>query len=63
MAHKLQKYIETIRPAVDGREDLRENQKTYKKIYKYYKDLGITFTGDSESDYNLLLDCLFEDIY
>ena len=63
MAHKLSKYIETIRPAVDGTEDLRDNQKVYKKVYKYYKDLGVSFSGDSESDYNLVLDCLYEDIY
>ena len=63
MAHKLLKYMEVIRPAVDGTEDLRENQKVYKKVYKYYKDLGVRFTGDAEADYDLLLDCLYEDIY
>ena len=63
MAHKLSKYLEYIRPAVDGRDDLRENQKVYKKVHKYYKDLGVTFTGDTEADYDLLLDCLYEDIY
>ena len=63
MAHKLSKYIEDIRPAVDGSADLRENQKVYKKVYKYYKDLGVNFSGDSEADYDLLLDCLYEDIY
>ena len=63
MAHKLEKYYEDIRPAVDGTSDLRENQKVYKKVYKYYKDLGVHFTGDAEADYDLLLDCLYEDIY
>ena len=63
MAHKLAKYYEHIKPAVNGVEDLRENQRVYKKVQKYYKDLGIRFSGDSETDYELLLDCLYEDIY
>ena len=61
--HKLAKYYEVIKPAVDGVEDLRENQKVYKKVCKYYKDLGIRFSGDAENDYDLILDCLYEDIY
>jgi len=61
--HKLYKYMEAIRPAVDGSEDLRDNQKVYKKVCKYYKDLGVHFTGDAEADYDLILDCLYEDIY
>lgn len=63
MAHKLHKYMESIRPAVDGLSDLRHNQKVYKKVWKYYKELGINFTGDAENDYDLILDCLYEDIY
>lgn len=61
--HKLFKYYEAIKPAVNGVEDLRDNQRVYKKVYKYYKELGINFSGDAESDYNLLLDCLYEDIF
>lgn len=63
MAHKLSRYMDSIGAAVDGALDLRKDQKTYKKIYKYYKDLGITFTGDAENDYDLILDCLYEDLY
>ena len=55
--------MDTIGPAIDGAIDLRKEQKVYKKIYKYYKDLGISFSGDSESDYNLVLDCLYEELY
>ena len=61
--HKLFKYYDHIKPAVNGTEDLRENQRVYKKVQKYYKDLGVRFSGDSNDDYELLLDCLFEDIY
>ena len=55
--------MDSIGAAVDGALDLRKDQKTYKKICKYYKDLGITFTGDAENDYDLVLDCLYEDLY
>ncbi len=63
MAHKLAKYMISIQEAVDGVIDLRKDQKAYKKICKYYKDLGINFTGDAENDYDLILDCLYEDLY
>ena len=52
-----------IREAISGNLDLRTNQKVYKKVFKYYKDLGVIFSGDSESDYDVLLDCLYEDVY
>jgi hypothetical protein len=48
--------------AVDGQKDLRSNQKLYKKIYKYYKDLGIIFTGDSNVDYDMVIECLYEEL-
>lgn len=63
MAHKLAKYLPEIREAMDGQIDLRRDQKTYKKICKYYKDLGINFSGDSENDYDMVLDCLYEELY
>ena len=60
---KFSSHLPVIREAISGDYDLRTNQKLYKKIYKYYKDLGITFTGDSEYDYDTVLDCLYEDVY
>ena len=42
--------------------DLRKSPKVYKKIYKYYKELGAGFTGDSQYDYNIIVDCLYEDL-
>ena len=60
---KFEKYMPLIREAISGNLDLRTNQKVYKKVFKYYKDLGVIFSGDSESDYDVLLDCLYEDVY
>ena len=65
MAHltsKFSSHLPFIREAINGSQDLRSNQKLYKKIYKYYKDLGVRFTGDTAADYETLLDCLYEDV-
>ncbi len=61
-SHKFNSHLLTIREAMEGRDDLRQNRKLYKKIYKYYKDLGVTFTGDDSYDYETLLDCIYEDM-
>lgn len=61
--HKFNSHLPTIREAITGDSDLRSNQKLYKKIYKYYKDLGVIFTGDSENDYDTVIDCLYEDVW
>lgn len=47
--------------AVKGFIDLRNNYKLYKKIYKFYTKEGVTFTGDAEMDYNLVINYLTED--
>ena len=59
---KFKSHLGLIQEAIDGTSDLRSNQKLYKKIYKYYKEMGINFSGDSHSDYEVVLDCLYEDI-
>ena len=50
----------TIREAVEGDSDLRSNRKLYKKIHKYFKDQGISFTGDDAYDYETVLECIYE---
>ena len=62
IASKFKSHLELIQEAIDGTSDLRTNQKVYKKIYKHYKDLGVNFSGDSHYDYELVLDCLYEDM-
>ena len=59
---KFNTHLPIIREAVEGKDDLRQNRKLYKKIYKYYKDLGVIFSGDDHIDYETLLDYIYEDI-
>ena len=61
-SNKFNTHLPTIREALDGSDDLRQNRKLYKKIYKYYKDLGVIFTGDDAYDYETVLDCIYEDL-
>ena len=60
---KFKAHLPEIWDAVEGDIDLRSaNQKLYKKIYKYYKNCGVIFTGDSDVDYNVIINYLYEDI-
>ena len=62
ISNKFKSHLPLIREAVNGDTDLRSNQKIYKKIYKYYKDQGVNFTGDVHTDYEIVLDYLYEDV-
>jgi hypothetical protein len=59
---KFNSHLPELLEAVDGTTDLRSNRKLYKKVYKYYKEMGIIFTGDSNTDYNVLIECLYEEL-
>ena len=61
-SNKFNSHLPIIREALDGSDDLRQNRKLYKKIYKYYKDLGVIFSGDDHTDYETVLDYIYEDI-
>ena len=61
IATKFEAHLPFIEEAVRGIKDLRSNQKVYKKIYKYYKDQGVVFTGDSQEDYEIVLDYLYDE--
>ena len=58
--NKFNSHLPTIREAIEGKDDLRQNRKLYKKIYKYFKDQGISFTGDDTYDYETVLECIYE---
>ena len=61
---KFADHEEYIRAAVEGEMDLREdNHKLYNKIYRFYAKEGVTFTGDAEMDYNMIVNYLYEDFF
>mgnify|MGYP003332033112 CR=1 FL=1 len=60
---KFRDHTESIRAAVDGEADLRDNYKLYNKLYRFYAKEGVTFTGDSVTDYNMIINYLHEDFF
>ena len=57
-------HLECLQGAVNGETDLRDsNYKLYNKVYRFYKKDGVTFTGDTNIDYNMIINYLYEDLY
>jgi hypothetical protein len=60
---KFKKDLSTLRSAVEGVFYLDvKNPKLYRKVRKYYENGGIQFSGDPLDDYDILIDCLAEDL-
>ena len=60
---KFKKDISTLRSAANGEFFLDvKNPKLYKKVRKFYENDGVTFSGDPLVDYDILIDCLAEDL-
>tara|TARA_B100001758_G_C17837937_1_gene317668 strand:- start:64 stop:312 length:249 start_codon:yes stop_codon:yes gene_type:complete len=54
----------TLEAAATGESDLRnENYKLYNKLYRFYSKEGATFTGDCQTDYNIIVNYLYEDLF
>jgi len=62
LKRKFEGHLQHLYAAVEGDIDLRENHKLYHKVYRYYTKTGVTFTGDSEMDYNMVINYLYEDL-
>ena len=60
---KFKKDITTLRSAVQGDFFLDvKNPKLYKKVRKFYENDGVVFSGDPLDDYDILIDCIAEDL-
>ncbi len=60
---KFKKDIQTLRAAANGEIYLDvKNQKLYKKVKRFYNNEGVEFTGDAGEDYEILLDCIAQDL-
>lgn len=63
LKNKFRKSIGIFQDAINRTIELDYSQpKLYKKVRKYYEEVGVEFTGDSVEDYQLVLDCLAEDL-
>jgi len=60
---KFKKDINTLRGAANNEFYLDvKNPKLYKKVRKYYENIGVVFSGDVEDDYEMLMDYLYQDL-
>ncbi len=60
---KFRKSIGILQNAVSRTVELDTSQpKLYKKVKRFYEEEGVRFTGDSVEDYQIILDCLQEDL-
>ena len=58
------KNRELLATAASGEIDLRRTDpRLWKKLHKLYKREGLILTGDTEVDYNLIMECLHSDLY
>jgi hypothetical protein len=63
LTEKFKKDLSTLRAASTGEIFLDvKNPKLFKKVRKYYENDGVEFSGDPLDDYDILIDCLNEDL-
>jgi hypothetical protein len=60
---KFKKDIDTLKSAVSGEFYLDvKNSKLYKKVFRYYQNEGVVFSGDPLDDYEILMEYLEQDL-
>lgn len=60
---KFKKEINTLRSAINGEILLDvKSPKLFKKVRKFYENNGVLFSGDPLDDYDILIDCLVQDL-
>lgn len=60
---KFKKDISTLKAAASGEIFLDvKNPKLFKKVRRFYENEGIDFSGDALDDYDILMDCLINDL-
>jgi len=60
---KFRKSTGIFQDAINRTIELDYSQpKLYKKVRRFYEDLGVSFTGDPVEDYQIVLECLQQDL-
>ena len=63
LTEKFKKDVQTLRGAANGDFFLDvKNPKLFKKVRRYYENEGVVFSGDPLDDYDILIDCLVQDL-
>lgn len=63
LTSKFKKDIRTLREAVDGNLLLDvKNPKLYKKLFRFYENQGVVFSGDPLDDYDILMEYISYDL-
>ena len=60
---KFKKEVNTLRSAVNGEILLDvKNPKLYKKVRRYYQNEGVIFSEDPLDNYDILIECIAQDL-
>jgi len=60
---KFKKEVSTLRSAANGEIFLDvKNPKLYKKVFRYYQNEGVVFSDDALDNYDILIECLVQDL-
>ena len=60
---KFKKDVQTLKGAASGDFFLDvKNPKLLKKVRRFYQNEGVVFSGDPLDDYDILMDCINQDL-
>jgi hypothetical protein len=63
LTDKFKKDVQVLRAAANGDFYLDvKNPKLFKKIRKYYQNEGVVFSDDALDNYDILIDCIVQDL-
>ena len=63
LIQKFKKDVRTLRSAANGDFYLDvKNPKLYKKVRRYYENVGVMFSGDPLDDYEILMEYIAQDL-
>jgi hypothetical protein len=63
LIQKFKKDVSTLRSAANGEIYLDvKNPKLYKKVRRYYENVGVVFSGDPLDDYEILMEYIAGDL-
>jgi hypothetical protein len=63
LTDKFKKDVQVLRAAANGDFYLDvKNPKLFKKVRKYYQNEGVIFTDDALDNYEILIDCIVQDL-